>query len=66
MSRGMKIFVESEIIKQIEMVKNFKSNLLLSALKDDGIVDKEEQKIIDKANKLSEKYVKDLKKIMER
>lgn len=59
----MNSHISLEITNEILATKRFVSSCKLAATKDDGKVDKEEQKIIDKINKASIKYIKELEKL---
>lgn len=54
-------YIKISIANQIMVVDNFKRECELSAKKNDGIIDKEERKILKKLNKLGDKYSKELK-----
>ena len=47
------------------MVESFKVTCKIASMKDDGITSKEEQKLLDKINKESDAYIKNLKKSQE-
>lgn len=60
----MNDYMESYIQGAITYLKAFEQSLRLAALKNDGRIDKAEQKVIDKANKLTDKYIHDLGKLI--
>ncbi len=53
----------SEISSQIMVVERFIKQCELDALKDDGVVSKEERALLNKLTKVSEKYVSELRKL---
>lgn len=61
MNEQMKLQIQTVLVS----VGNFRNGLKVSALKNDGIIDKEEEKILRKAEEASEKYEKALKKLLE-
>ena len=60
---SMNIHMKTQINQVLLSVQVFEDSLKLAAQKDDGVISKEEQKIINKIQKASAKYVKALKKI---
>lgn len=61
----MNDYMESYINNTITYLKTFEQSLRMAAQKNDGRIDKQEQKIIDKANKLTEKYIRGLEDLIE-
>lgn len=59
----MNTHILTQINNILFSVKLFEDSLELAAMKDDGIISKEEEKIIRKAKKASEEYKKELEKI---
>lgn len=57
-------YLETQIINQINMVESFKQSCKLASLKDDGVISKDEQKILDKIQKESDLYIKNLRKVI--
>lgn len=55
--------IKLEITNEILVTKNFVNSCRLAATKDDGVIDKEEKKQLDKIRKASEKFVKELEKL---
>jgi len=47
----------------VTFAKTFEHSCKMSALKNDGIIEKEEKRQIDKINKVTERFITDLKKI---
>lgn len=51
-------------ISNLELtIENFINSLEISALKDDGVISRDEEKIIQKLKKASRKYVDTLEKV---
>lgn len=61
----MNDYMESYITGAITYMKTFKSSLRMAAMKNDGRIDRDEQKIIDKANKLTDKFIKEFEKLVD-
>lgn len=59
----MNSFIRMEITTQIVGCKNFITSCKRDALKDDGVVDKEEKKQIKRLEKMTQKYIKGLERI---
>lgn len=55
--------INLEITNEILVTKNFVNSCKLAAMKDDGVIDKEEQKQLDKIAKAADKFIKELEKI---
>lgn len=53
----------SQISVMIATTKAMEQNFILTAMKNDGTIDKEEQRMIDKIKKLNSKYIKELEKL---
>lgn len=60
----MNDYMDSYITGAIIYLKSFKQSLRMAALKKDGYIDKDEQKVLDKANKATDKYIKELEKLV--
>lgn len=58
----MNTYMESYITGTVTYLKTFEQSLRMAALKNDGRIDKQEQKIIDKVNKITDKYIRELEK----
>lgn len=56
----MNQFITSQIDNSISFTKSFIVSCEMGALKDDGKIDKEEQKILSKIRKASQAYIKEL------
>ena len=59
----MNRYIKSQITTMISSLNLFVKSLEISALQDDGIISKEEDKIIRKLKKVTEKYKEELEKI---
>ena len=57
-------FIKLEITQQLMNCRNFMESCKRAALKDDGKIDKKEQKQLDKLEKATMKYRKELEKVM--
>lgn len=65
MKREIKnIHLSSQIRSQISQVSNFTSVCKLAAQKDDGKIDKDEEAILKKLDKCSQKYIEQLRKLL--
>lgn len=60
----MNAHINLEITNEIAVTKNFVTACKLAATKDDGKVNKEEQKVLDKISKASIKYIKELERLL--
>ena len=58
-------YMEQYIRSTIAYLNTFEASLRLAAMKVGGEIDAEEQRVLDKANKLTEKYVRGLKKMID-
>ena len=59
----MNSHIKLEIANEVMVTKNFLAACKLAATKDDGKVEKEEQKQLDKISKAAIKFLKELEKI---
>ncbi len=59
----MNSYVKLEITQQMMNCRNFLDAVRRASLKDDGIIDKKEAKIMAKLEKATKKYVKELEEI---
>ena len=57
-------YLKTQIQNQILSAGNFVSICKMSALKDDGIIDKEEEKLLKKLAKITDDYTKALDKLI--
>jgi len=61
----MNDYMEQYIKSTINYLKTFEASLKMAALKNDGKIDKQEQKILSKATKLTDKYIDDLDNLID-
>lgn len=61
----MNSYMESYITSTVTYLKTFKQSLRMAALKNDGKIDKHEQKVLDKADKLTDKYIRELENLID-
>ena len=59
----MNQYIKYQIDNMVTIAKTFEQSCKMSALKNDGIIEKDEQRQIDKINKVTERFITDLKKI---
>lgn len=59
----MNQYIENQISNMVTMAKTFEQACKMSALKNDGIIEKDEQRQLAKINKVTERFISDLKKI---
>ena len=57
-------YLEMQIVNQIQLAENFKNTCKIASKKDDGVTSKEEQKILRKIDKVTDSYIKELRKIL--
>lgn len=58
----MNAYMDMQAKNMIQVIENFKSGLRFAATKDDGKIDKAEQKQLDRINKAADNLIKELKK----
>ena len=59
----MNYYINSQIINMTNIVKAFEQSCKMAALKNDGTIDKEEEKQIKKISQASQRYIKELQSI---
>ena len=59
----MNQYIKYQIDNMVMIAKTFEQSCKMSALKNDGIIEKDEKRQIDKINKVTERFITDLKKI---
>lgn len=59
----MNYHIKTQVTNMITMVKTFQSGCEMAATKDDGKIDKEEEKILKQITKATERFIKELSKI---
>lgn len=57
------VFLQSEILNMRLIMKGFQQRCEIAATKDDGKVDKEEEKVLKRINAATERFLKELSKI---
>lgn len=55
--------ISLEITNELLVTQNFVNSCKIAAMKDDGAIDAEEQKVLKKISKAADKFMKELKKI---
>ncbi len=60
----MNDYMKLQIQTMLVSVETFRTGMKVGALKDDGFIDKSEERILRKAEKASEKYAAKLKKLI--
>lgn len=64
MKKPINPLITTEISTQIMVVERFIKQCEMDALKNDGVIDKEEKALLTKLTKASEKYASALRKLM--
>lgn len=59
----MNQYINAQILNMTTMVKTFQQSCRMAALKDDSTIDRSEQKMLDKINKASERFIKELEAV---
>ena len=59
----MNTYIEAQIINMKAMVKTFEASCKMAALKNDGTIDKMEEKQLKKISAASQKFIKELESI---
>ena len=57
-------YIEMQILNQIQISENFKTTCRLASQQDDGVIDTDEKKILEKIYKETDSYIKKLQKIL--
>lgn len=58
----MNAYMDMQAKNMIQVIENFKNGLQFAATKDDGKIDKAEQKQLDRINKAADNLIKELKR----
>lgn len=58
----MNAYMDMQAKNMIQMVESFKAGMKFAAMKDDGKVDREEQKRLDRINRAADQFIKELQK----
>ncbi|MBQ1827066.1 MAG: hypothetical protein II126_03750 [Erysipelotrichaceae bacterium] len=56
-------FIQNSINAMILYAENFKVNCRLASLQDDNTTSREEEKLLKKINKITDEYIKQLRKL---
>ena len=59
----MNQFISDQIDNMTATAAFFKKSCKMAALEDDGIIDKEEEKLLAKINKVTDRFISDLNKL---
>lgn len=62
----MNSFLKLSITNAILVSENFKKSCRADALKDDGQISSEEERLLSKIDKCTDKYIKELNKLLEK
>ena len=62
----MNSYIEGQIDNMTTMIKTFEQSCKMAALKNDGQIDKTEEKQLKKINAICDRFIKDLNKVKER
>lgn len=60
----MNDYLKAQITNMKTMAETFKHSCYMTALKNDGTVDRDEEKYIKKINAVTDRYIQDLEKII--
>lgn len=58
----MNTYMDMQAKNMIQMLENFKTGLKMAAIRNDGKIDKAEQKTLDRINKATDNLIKELKR----
>lgn len=59
----MNYYINAQIMNMTTMVKTFEQSCKMAALKNDGTIDKEEEKQLKKISQASQRFIKELESI---
>lgn len=59
----MNQYISAQIVNMVTMAKTFNQSCKMAATKDDGLIDRQEEKQIKKINAAVEKFIKELEAI---
>lgn len=59
----MNSYIDAQIINMISMVKTFEQSCKMAAMKNDGQIDKAEEKQLKKINAATRQFIKELERI---
>lgn len=58
----MNFYIESEKLNMANMLQHFLTTIEMAAMKDDGVISKEEEKEIKRLRKAADAFIKELNK----
>ncbi len=61
----MNTFMNTNIKATCGYLKAFEQSLKMSAMRDDGQLDRQEEKLLKKVNSLTEKYIRSLENLLD-
>lgn len=59
----MNYYIDAQIMNMIAMVKTFEQSCKMAAMKNDGTIDRNEEKQLKKINAAAQKFVKELESL---
>ena len=59
----MNSYIDAQIVNMVTMVKTFEQSCKMAAMKNDGQIDKAEEKQLKKINAATQRFIKDLEKL---
>lgn len=59
----MNSYIEAQIMNMTAITKTFNQSCRMAAMKNDGQIDKTEEKILKKIDKATQRFIKDLQNI---
>lgn len=59
----MNTYIDAQILNMTMMVKTFESSCRMAAMKNDGRIDRDEERILKKISAASQKFIKELENI---
>ena len=60
----MNTYMKEQILNMINLTQSYENACKLAALQKDGIINKEEAKTLQKIEKATDRYIKELRKII--
>lgn len=59
----MNTYIDAQIVNMIAIVRTFEQSCKMAAMKNDGTIDKTEEKQLKKINAATQRFIKELEKI---
>lgn len=59
----MNTYIDAQILNMTTMVKTFEASCKMAAMKNDGRIDRDEERILKKISAASQKFIKELENI---